>query len=124
MSSIIKRGQVIIALLESTDEEIVSAQYDLIHKSNPQVIYRTLSSDYTYTLTGFAQSDRISDLDIIVYKKVGGEWVEEAKDVKTDATPIVSVKPSYTREYKIVLKGYSWQSGYDVSCYGLIVSHD
>ena len=123
MNDIIKKGQMIMALYESQDQEVVRAEYDLIHKS-PKEIYRTLSSDYTYTITGFTQSDRVSDLDIVVYKKVGGQWVEEKKDTETDATPIVTIKPLYTREYKIVLKVYSWQSGYDVACYGLIISHD
>lgn len=124
MYDLIKKGQLIIALLESQDEEIVRAEYDLIHKGSPKTIYRTLSSDYTYTITGFASSDRIDDLDIVVYKKVNGSWVEEVKDTKTDSTPMVNIKPSYSREYKIVVKAYSWKSSYDVSCYGLIVSHN
>lgn len=124
MYDIIQKGQSVISLLEYLDEEIVRSEYDLIHKNSPKVIYRTLSSDYTYTISGFASDDRIEDLDIVVYKKVNGEWVEEARDIKIDATPVVKVKPSYTREYKIVLKAYSWKAGYNVSCYGLIVSHN
>ena len=124
MYDLIKKGQLIITLLESQDEEIVRAEYDLIHKDSPKTIYRTLSSDYTYTITGFASSDRVEDLDIVVYRKVNGNWVEETKDTKTDATPMVTIKPTYTREYKIVLKVYSWEGDYNVSCYGLIVSHD
>ena len=124
MFDLIKKGQLFISLLESQDEEIVRAEYDLIHKDSPKTIYRTLSSDYTYSLIGFALSDRVEDLDIVVYKKVNGSWVEETKDTKTDATPMVSIKPAYTREYKIVLSVYSWKSDYEVSCYGLIVSHD
>jgi vacuolar-type H+-ATPase subunit I/STV1 len=124
MYDLIQTGQRIVSLLESHDEEIVRSEYDLIHKSSPKTIYRTLSSDYTYTITGFASSDRINDLDIVIYKKVNGEWVEETRDVESDATPVVSVKPSYTREYKIVVKAYSWKGGNEVSCYGLIVSHN
>ena len=124
MYDLIKKGQLIISLLEGQDEEIVRAEYDLVHKNSPKTIIRTLSSNYTYTITGFAQSDRVEDLDIVVYKKIDGSWVEETKDTKTDATPMVRINPSYTREYKIVLKVYSWKSDYDVSCYGLIVSHD
>ena len=124
MFDLIKKGQNTISLLEILDEEIVRAEYDLIRKNSPQTIYRTLSSDYTYTITGFAQAERVEDLDIVVYKKVNGTWVEEAKDTKADATPVVTIKPSYTREYKIVVKVYSWKSSYDIACYGLIISHD
>ncbi len=124
MYDLVKYGQEIVTLLESRDQEIVRAEYDLIHEGSPKVIYRTLSSDYTYNIVGFSQSERVSDLDIVVYKKVNGEWVEVDKDTETDATPIVSVTPSYTREYKIVLRVYSWKNDYSVACYGLIVSHD
>ena len=124
MYDIIKKGQRIVSLLEEHDEEIVRSEYDLIHKNSPKTIYRTLSSDYTYTIIGFASDDRIADLDIVVYKKVNGEWIKETEDVGTDAAPMVNINPAYTREYKIVVKAYSWKGGNDVSCYGLIVSHD
>ncbi len=124
MYDIIKKGQLIISLLETQDEEIVRAEYDLIYKNSPKIIYRTLSSNYHYTITGFASSDRVEDLDIAVYKKVNGTWVVESKDTKTDATPMVNIKPAYTREYKIEIKVYSWVGSNDVSCYGLIVSHN
>lgn len=123
MSDIHERGQALIDYLMEQDREVVHVEYDLIFSENKEV-FRTLSKGYTYIIVAFADEGRVSDLDLYVYRKVNGQWVEIDHDAKTDATPIVSVKPETTGQYKFVVKVYSYKEGKDRSCWGIIMAHD
>lgn len=109
-------------LVDEHDQEVVRIEYDLIF-SSPKETIRNFSEGYTYTIFAFAD-EGVDDLDLVLYKKSGSSWVEVAKDVKSDDTPVVTYKPTSSGEYKIAVKVYKFASGYDRTIYGLFVSHE
>ena len=123
MQDIHRQGKNLIDLLvDDLDQEVVHVEYDLIF-SQPKEVYRQLSSGYTYQIVAFSDS-RVPDLDLYVYKKQGGSWVEVGKDNKTDTTPIVSISPEITGQYKFVVKVYSYADNNDRALWGIIISHE
>ena len=54
-----------------------------------------------------------------------GKWtVLIEKDEDTESVAVVSISPSTTAEYKIVMSAYSFEDGFDAGHYGLIVFHE
>lgn len=112
----------VVLLEDSLLQEIVHLQADIIGESG--VSYsRTLYEGYTYGITAFGDW-RISDLDIIVYKDVDGQWVEIERDEEVDNQPTVFVEPSSSGTYSIDLEVYTWEEGYTAAHYGLIIFHE
>ena len=122
MTDIYERGNSIIEMLEDGhDMEIVRIEYDIVSSSKSTV--RTLYSDWTYTIVGFADR-RVADLDVVVYRKQGGRWVEVEHDTDTDNTPVVTITPSSTAEYKIEVSVAQFHEGESAAHYGLMICHD
>ena len=91
MQDIYKMGLEIIKMVEDKyDKEIVHIEYDIIRESKD--ITRYLSSGYEYSIVAFAD-DRVEDLDVGIYKKSGGRWVEVAKDTDSSSVSVASVTP-------------------------------
>ncbi|MBN2379851.1 hypothetical protein JXM67_08640 [candidate division WOR-3 bacterium] len=114
-------------LEDEMTQEIVHMHADLIFE-DPQQFNRTLRSGWTYLITAFADW-RVSDLDIIVYKDVDGQWIEIERDEETDNTPVVVVEPSSDGVYLVEIKVYSfatddYDDSYTAAHYGLIISHE
>lgn len=123
MQDLHEKGKDLIDLLvDELDQEVVHVEYDLIF-SEPKEVFRTLARGYTYKIIGFTDS-RVSDLDLYVYKKQGSNWVEVGKDNKTDTTPIVTISPEISGQYKFVIKVYSYNGDNDRALWGLIISHE
>lgn len=101
--------------------EIVRIEYDIV--SSSKETYRTLSSDYEYTIIAFGD-DRISDIDVELYRYNGSDWVLVKKDNDSSSRAVVTYTPSTTARFKVVVKAYSFKSGYSVGHYGLIFCHD
>ena len=118
---ILGKLQDIIDLAEERDMEVVRIEADIIRTSKETI--RTLDPSFTYTIVAVG-SDRISDVDVEVYKKINYEWTLVKKDDDSSATAIVTISPSSYTEYKIVVKVYQFYSGYDVGHYGLLIIHD
>ena len=68
--------------------------------------------------------DRISDIDVELYRYNGSDWVLVKKDNDSSSRAVVSYTPSTTARFKVVVKAYSFKSGYSVGHYGLIFCHD
>lgn len=102
-------------------QEIVRMEFDILLTTKES--YRTLVDKYEYGIYAFGDY-RISDIDIKVYKWVNNQWNLIAKDDATTANALVTIKPSYTGEYKIVISAYKFEPGYELGHYGLIVFHN
>lgn len=122
MKPIMEKSEHLVEYLEDENNmEIVRMEYDIL--SDVKTTTRVLSSGYTYFIVAFGDY-RFKDIDVKVYRRSAGGWVEVEKDVDTSATAVVTVTPSYTEEYKIEIKAYSFEPGYDVGHYGLIIAHE
>ena len=122
MQDIHQKGMQLIEYLEEKkNQEVVRIEYDIVFTEKETT--RWLSEDYEYQIVGFADH-RVEDLDITIYKRVGSEWIEVTKDTDSDNTPIVTVKPVSSRDYKIKISAYKFKEGYSAAHYGLIICHD
>jgi len=118
---ILGRLQNIIDYAEDRDMEVVRVEADIIRTTKETT--RTLDPSFTYTIVAVG-SNRIKDIDIEVYKKVNSEWVLIKKDDDVENIAVVNISPSSYAEYKIIVKVYKFNSGYDVGHYGLVIYHD
>ncbi len=122
MSPIMSKAKELMNYIEDEQNlEIVRMEFDIL--SSSKSTFRSLSSSYTYTIIAFGDY-RFKDIDVKVYRKSGGEWTLVEEDVDTSSVAVVSVKPSYTAEYKIVISAYKFNDGYDVGHYGLFICHE
>jgi hypothetical protein len=117
-----QKGTNLIEYLEEKhNQEIVRIEYDIVFTTKETT--RVLSEDYEYQILGFADH-RVEDLNITVYKMVGSEWIQVAQDTESDNTPMLTVKPTSTREYKIEVSVNKYKEGFSAAHYGLIICHD
>ncbi len=122
MQDIHQKGTNLIEYLEEKhNQEIVRIEYDIVFTTKETT--RVLSEDYEYQILGFADH-RVEDLNITVYKMVGSEWIQVAQDTESDNTPMLTVKPTSTREYKIEVSVNKYKEGFSAAHYGLIICHD
>ncbi len=122
MRPIMDKSEEIVDMIEDDlDMEIVRIEYDIL--SSTKTTIRTLSSDWEYGIVAFGDY-RFKDIDVKVYKKVDGYWSLVEEDMDTSSIAVVNIKPSYTAEYKIEIKAYSFEEGYSVGHYGLIIAHE
>lgn len=111
----------IIDIYEEKDMEVVRVEADIIRTSKESI--RTLDPSYTYSITAIG-SDRIKDLDIKIYKKIGASWSLIEKDEDESNVAVVSVKPAAFDDYKVVVSVYKFESDHEVGHYGLVYSHN
>lgn len=102
-------------------QEIVRMEFDIIRDSKQT--FRTLTDDYTYGICAFGDH-RIKDIDVKVYKWVNEQWVLIEKDEDTESVAVVTISPSTTADYKIVISAYSFEEGYEAGHYGLMIFHE
>ena len=102
-------------------QEIVRMEFDIIRDTKQT--FRTLTDDYTYGICVFGDH-RIKDIDVKVYKWVNEQWVLIEKDEDTSSVAVVTISPSSTADYKIVISAYSFEDGYSAGHYGLLVFHE
>ena len=122
MFPIINKTREIVSYIEDELEyEVVRVELDIL--STTKVSYRTLSSNYSYAIIAYGD-DRFEDIDVKVYAKYGSEWELVDKDTDVSSVALVTIEPSYTREYKIEITAYKFAAGYEVGHYGLVVCHD
>ena len=121
VSDIFKKLAQMIEIVESDNKEVVRVEADIIQTD--KTTYRVLQQGWTYGVLAVG-SDRIQDLDIEVYKLISNDWVIISKDTDVSSAAAVTIKPTYTGQYKIVIKAVKFYSGYDVGHYGLIIYHE
>lgn len=102
-------------------QEIVRMEFDLLQTSKES--YRVLLDKYEYGIFAFGDY-RISDIDIKVYKWVNNQWSLIAKDQEAKPNALVTIKPSISGDYKIVISAYKFEKGFDIGHYGLIIFHN
>jgi hypothetical protein len=122
MRPIMNKAEEVVDMIEDDlDLEIVRIEYDILSSTKSTI--RTLSSDWEYAIVAFGDY-RFKDIDVKVYRKIDGYWTLIEQDTDANSMAVVTVKPTYTAEYKIEIKAYSFESGYDVGHYGLIIAHE
>lgn len=122
MRPIMDKSESIVEMIEDDmDMEIVRIEYDILSTTKSTI--RTLHDDYEYVIVAFGDY-RFKDIDVKVYRKVDGYWTLIEQDTDASSVAAVTIKPSYTTEYKIEIKAYSFEDGYDIGHYGLIVAHE
>jgi len=121
MAPILKDASPYIVFLEEKGFEIVRMEFDIINGT--ETTFRTLHNGWEYGVIAFGDY-RIADIDVKVYKKIGSQWVLISEDEKSDSEAVVTVKPSYTGEYKIEIIPYEFKDGYRAAHYGLIIFHE
>ena len=114
-------GQFIQKVEMEFGQEIVRMEFDILQTSKET--YRMLSEKYEYGILAFGDY-RILDINIKIYKWVNNQWNLVGKDDKTDSNALVTIKPSVSGEYKIVISAYKFEKGYDIGHYGLIIFHN
>lgn len=122
MQPILSKGEIIANYVENElDKEIVRIEYDIL--STTKTTTRILSKGWNYTILAFGD-DCFEDIDLIVYRKNNGAWVEVGRDADSEALALVNVSPNTQGEYKIEIKAYKFKAGYNVGHYGLIIAHE
>jgi hypothetical protein len=113
----------VIQKVESNDQEIVRLEFDIV-TSDSKTSYRTLTSNWTYSIGVFGD-DRAEDMDLEIYKLLSdGTYEFVIKDSKTDSYALVDITPPVTAWYKFVVKCYKFKPGFTGCHYGLIILHD
>jgi hypothetical protein len=107
--------------IENNRFEVVRMELDLV--SSTKSTLRELHQGWNYGLVAFGDY-RIADIDVVVHKFIGGQWVEIQRDESTARRAAVEITPAYTGTYKIDVRVYSFQPGYNVGHYGLVVFHE
>ena len=121
MRPIMLRAGYLTTMIEDTIRaEIVRVEMDIINK--PKETFRYLQKGWTYGIAAFADW-RVTDLDIEVYKNVDDKWILIKKDDSKDSNPVISVTPSSTDLYRIIVTAYKYLEGYNAAHYGIIIFH-
>ena len=79
-----------------------------------------------YTIAVYGDS-RYKDIDVYVYRSTGpgvDDWTLVKRDNDDSSVAVVSITPESTEVYKILIKAYKYNEGYDVGHYGIVISHD
>ena len=120
---IYKAGAEQVRALDDAGEEIVHIEYDLIFDSKD--MYRNLSTDWAYTFTAFADGG-VADVDMAVfeYDDLLEEYYMVAADSSYQATASVLYTPAAAVEHMVRITVKSFNEGYNVARYGLLIYHD
>ena len=122
MSPIMSKGEEIVKYIENElNMEVVRMEYDILRTTKTTT--RILSQGWTYAIVAFGDF-RFRDIDIKVYRNNQGSWQLIDKDSDANAVAVVNITPPYDGEYLIEISAYSFESGYDVGHYGLIIAHE
>ncbi|MGM9688480.1 MAG: hypothetical protein ACI3YD_05460 [Alloprevotella sp.] len=122
MQPILNKGEIIANYVEQElEKEIVRIEYDIL--STTKTTTRILAKGWNYSILAFGD-ERFEDIDVVVYRKSNGAWVEVARDADSEALAMVNVSPSTQGEYKIEIKAYKFKAGYNIGHYGLIIAHE
>jgi len=118
-----KVANVVELLEDDHDQTVASIQIDQLTKSSVTRTYtRTLYSGNTYIATAVGDAN-FTDVDLTVYRKQNGQWVQVDKDADSSNTAIVQFRCNSNCEYKFEVKAYSFASGSTVGYYGFILSY-
>ncbi len=117
-----RQAETYITFLQEKEYEIVRIEYDLLFSSKSSV--RTLTSAYNYGIIAFGDKNAIESVDLIVYRKSGDDWIEEARDIVSPEFASVVLRPERNDEYRFEVKVRKFKTGFTGGYYGIIVFHD
>ena len=116
MLPILEKTQSIIELLENDyDEEVVHVEMDILR--DEKSVIRSLYEGNSYTIAVYGDS-RYKDIDVYVYRSTGpgvDDWTLVKRDNDDSSVAVVSITPESTEVYKILIKAYKYNEGYDVA---------
>lgn len=120
---IYKAGAQLVSELDNQEKEIVRIEYDLVFSSKET--YRTLTSDWEYTITVFAD-DGVKDVDLKIYEydDLLDQWTMVKEDNASESYAMLTIQPKVTAQYKIEVIVYEFYEGYTAARYGLLIYHD
>ena len=122
MAPVMSKGEDIVKYIENElNLEVVRLEYDILRTTKTTT--RILSEGWTYTICAFGDF-RFKDIDIKVYRNIQGDWQLINSDNDASAIALVKITPPYEGEYLIEISAYSFEPGYDVGHYGLIIAHE
>jgi hypothetical protein len=116
-------GEVVKAIEESGDVEIVHVEFDLVFNDSSKEIYRNLTKDYSYGFLAYGDY-RIAKIGIELYKETDTGWDYIKTGELSEGTMTILYDVKETGRYKIVLRALQMNEGYNVGHYGLVVLHD
>jgi hypothetical protein len=108
---------------EKFEKRIGGVMIDRLNKdSNPTRSYtRTLYKGNTYV--ALATSGKgINDIDLIVYRKSGSNWIQLDKDTDNSDVAVVEFECTATGQYKFEIKGYSYETNITEAFFGFILA--
>jgi hypothetical protein len=116
-------NDVVKAIEESGDVEIVHVEFDLVFDDSSKEIYRNLTKDYSYGFLAYGDY-RIAKIGIELYKETDTGWDYIKTGELSNGTMTILYDVTETGRYKIVLRALQMNEGYNVGHYGLVVLHD
>ncbi len=113
-----------VELLEDNyNETIASVQIDQLTTTTKTRTYtRYLYSGNSYTAVAVGD-DNFTDVDMVVYRKSGGSWIEVDKDADTSNTCVVIFDCKQSGDYKFEIKAYKFSEGSTMGYYGFVLSY-
>jgi len=122
LQTMIETGISLANGLTEYQTELLHAEFDVLKTSdNTRSSYRALFAGQGYGISALG-GERIKDLDIIVYKPSGDDWIEVARDKSTSPEAIVFVFPETSDLYRIDVIAYKFDARYLYEYYGLFVA--
>jgi len=111
--------------IKQSGYQVVRIESDLIFKDKPKEITRRLSKGKKYSVFAVASGDRVSDVDLFIYKKIGSDWVQIGKDDdETNLSIVNDIIPAESGDYKFIVNAYSFKGDHVSGHYALILAHD
>jgi len=124
MKDILKDCQSLIDDIENRNEEIVRMEFDIV--KDKKETFRTLTDSYTYGITAVGDY-RITKIGIELYSEDytdSNTWTLVKVENADKYFASITIKPSATKRYKIVVKALKFDEDYTGGHYGLIVYHE
>jgi hypothetical protein len=97
---------------------VQKAEFDFALDDN--YTYIDMSDKLDYIIAGIAD-ENITDISLIIYKKVDGTWVKLKEDSEVKNSAFLEIDPSYTGEYAIDIKVNKLAAGKTSGHVGLFV---
>ncbi len=110
--------------IEKKNEEIVRMEFDIV--KDKKETFRTLTDAYTYGITAVGDY-RIKQIGIELYSENytdSNTWTLVKVENAEKYYASVTVKPSSTKRYKIVVKALKFEDDNTVGHYGLLIYHE
>jgi len=124
MKPILEDCKTLIDDIESKNEEIVRMEFDIV--KDTKETFRTLTDSYTYGITAVGDY-RIKKIGLELYSEnysQSNTWTLVKVENADKYYASMTIKPSDTKRYKIVVKAIDFENDNTVGHYGLLIYHE